>query len=255
MRVLLILLCGLLFFGGVHALEVSRLNIDIEVFEDGYARIFEKYSIRFFAGELPGFREDVRDNSSSLSAWQVDYNWFFPHFGGDALESSYITFDEGEQSLTLEYFLRVPFATKVREEARQTLWLIADRQLSYFQSAGNIVIPEDVSITIDLPNGAEIDLGKLTPRAEVSGTSVRLNGISSNYIKLEYGIPKPIAPLMNPFTLLQTNIVWIMAIVLVVGGAIYIGRREITEKVEGFVLAHSKIEPVEPEEEVELQLD
>src|SRR3989344_3019105 len=155
MKKLAILLALIIILGSANAVQVRKQEIEMDIDSGGYAHIVEKYYVDYESTEdRLDFIKMASDNSSSLLAWKVDLDWFYPRFGAEDQSSilrSYVAMDEKERTLTLDYFLKDKFATTVSDEVRETKWKIADKQLRAFLKSGLLVIPDDVTITIRLP--------------------------------------------------------------------------------------------------------
>ncbi|MFH1256919.1 MAG: hypothetical protein V1494_06545 [Candidatus Diapherotrites archaeon] len=254
-----------LLSAGVSAIKVSNHLIEINVDRDGFAHVIENYELVFNALEADEFMQAAQENSSSLLAWQADYNWFFPRLGEtnglNVVKASYVTFDEKNNTLTLDYFIQDQIARIQKDAPRATMWFIADEQLSAFENQGVISIPEATRIVFNLPSGAEVAKESLTPKATVFGNSIVLSGVTTNYINITYSIAKPIAPTVNAFALLKDffsepqNIILPALIVIIVVALVFWKREKLREKIEGYVIEHSDLEATEPSEETEVELE
>lgn len=262
MKKFLPLLVLFLLLANAAALEVNNRTIQISIDKQGYAHIIENYFLRFsHPFEFEQFKTEAEENKSSLLAWGADFNWFYPHFGdriGTSAPKYYVTFDESERLLTLDYTLTERFANLESEEARETFWKISDRRLSEFEKQGLIVIPENTTMSITLPPEAEINLAKLSSNAKVEGNTVMLHAISTNYINLQYSISKPIAS-VDSYEIIQNLLtgsenILIIAVLIVIAALVFWRRRGISERIEKYIIEHSEIESKEPEEETEIEI-
>lgn len=251
----------LLFAVQVSALEVSQYAITVHIDKGGYAAFEEKYYLKFANKfEHDQFTADAAKKGSSLDFWAVDYNFFYPHFGRGDLKKSYVSFDSGLGILTLSYELRDPFATVISDEPRATLWEIPDRELFEFSQGSLIVVPKGTSIEINLPPNAEVIAGQISPDVKVAGNVITLTGeISTNFINLRYKIPKPpitagtdYAQAVMGFLSVPGNALVLLPIVAALAAIIFF-RRQISGRIEDYIIEHSEIEHREPEEEMELE--
>ncbi|MFH1224523.1 MAG: hypothetical protein V1676_01840 [Candidatus Diapherotrites archaeon] len=245
----------LIFAAHASALGVSQYAVSINVAKDGYAAFEEKYYLKFAHGfEQDEFAADAAKNGSSLDVWAVDYNFFYPHFGRGNLKRSSVSFDSELGVLTLSYELLTPFATVISDEPRATLWEIPDRELLEFRQGSLIVVPKGTSIEITLPPNAEVVAGQISPDVKVTGNVISLGGISTNFINLRYKIPKPpitagpgYAEAVMDFLSVPGNAVVLVPIVAVLALVVFY-RKQIGERIEGYIIEHSEIEHREPEE-------
>ncbi len=258
----LALLVLLLLLSGAAAVEIGSHTIEIKVDKEGYAHIIETYQLVFESPfEFREFKVKAEENSSSRLAWMADFNWFYTRFGESAnndVEVSFITFDEINRNLTLDYWLENTFATLIKDEPRETFWSIEDRQLVDFQEGGSINVPQNTRILIILPLEVEINTAQLSSKANAVGNTVELSGIRTNYINLQYTIRKPITSPIGPFEIIQnlfgetSNIVFLGILLIVLILAAW-KRKEIGGKIEDYIVEHSKLESIEEEEEIELE--
>ncbi len=241
------------------AQELAKHLIEIDIDKAGYAKVTEIYSLEFSdKNELDVFLKNVAKDGPSLEAWKIDYEWLFPRFGSATGISAYITYDDREKAVILNYTIDKKFAKLSSESARASNWRILDTQFGNFAKGGIIIIPKNVEIKIVLPVGARIDESRLTSHAKRLEDAIVLNGISTTYINLQYALEKPIAPpvdftqLIEQFMASELNLVFVAIIAILIALAIW-KRRPIAQKIENYIVEHSSIEAKAPEEEVELE--
>jgi len=243
------------------ALELNKLDIEINVDDAGFAKIVENYSIKFMSPfEKNDFSVTAIENSSSIQSWQADLEFFSPKFAHNILELSptppaKISYDQEAEMLTFEYSLRERFATLESEGQRSDFFVIDDKQLFTFLETSTIVIPENTSIRIRLPQSAEIDASRLPEKVSIIGNVIQLSGIQSNSISIKYRIVKPIAPTSGELIENISDIYVILGpilIVLLIG--LFIKKEELEEKIEKYLVDHSEIKTRQTEE-ISLDLD
>jgi len=252
------LIVVMLSHAGAQTLAKHLIEIDID--KSGYAKVTEVYSLEFSdRNELDVFLRNVAKNGPSLEAWKIDYEWLFPRFGSATGISAYITYDDRERAVILNYTVDKKFAKLSSESVRSSNWRILDTQFGNFAKGGIIIIPKSVEIKIVLPAGARIDEAKLTSHAKRLEDAVILGGISTTYINLQYALEKPIAPpvdftqLIKQFMASELNLVFVAIIVILIALAIW-KRKGIAQKIEDYIVGHSSLESKAPEEEeVELE--
>ncbi|MFH1391738.1 MAG: hypothetical protein ABIH20_05490 [Candidatus Diapherotrites archaeon] len=245
----------------VNAIEINHLTIDISVDNEGFANIVENYDLQFISPfEEAEFVNQTIENSSSLQAWQADYEFFYPRFAKTITEISptppiKIGYSNEANRLTFEYSLRERFATLASEEQRSDFFIIDDKQLSTFLETSTIVIPENNTIRINIPQNSEIDTSKLPDKVVVSGNTILLSGIQSNSIAIEYRVLKPIAPTSGELIQGLSGIYIILVPILIVLLIItYIKKDDLEEKIEKYLVDHSEIK-TRKEEELDIELD
>ncbi|MCR4335689.1 MAG: hypothetical protein NUV57_04080 [archaeon] len=258
----IILILALLFLSlSVNAVEINQLTINIAVDNQGFANIVENYDLQFISPfEEADFANKTIENSSSLQAWQADYDFFYPRFAQNITEISptppiKISFNNEANRLTFEYSLRERFATLTSEEQRSDFFIINNKQLAIFLDTSIIVIPENNTVRINIPQNSEIDTSKLPEKAVVSGNTIILSGIRSNSISIEYRVMKPIAPTSGELIQGLSGIYVILAPILIVLLVFaYIKRNELEEKIETYLVKHSEMK-TRKEEEIDVELD
>ncbi|GEM_PF-2122841 len=246
------------FSATAAALTLRTHQIEIALDDKGFAEISEKYNLKFETlPEVAEFREQARRNSSSVLAWQADYNFFFPYFGPIAdkiVEKSFVTYTEETQTLGLSYSLSNRFSQIKSEEPRQTVWRIPSANLAAFESQGLIVIPENTSIKISLPQNAEITLLEPSSSIKIEDKSLFLTGVSISTFNIEYSVQKPLSGTIDfaqwfegTFSSTPTIFIGIIVLVIVIAG--YYKRKAISDKIEDYIVKHSELESTKPEEE------
>ena len=240
------------------ALSPTSMTIAMDIDKDGAAHVVETYKIRFEnREEIELFKQEAKENGSSLISWKIDEPWFFPHFGDErSISRSFVFFDEGLNQISLDYFITGQLATLVEDASRETKWKISDRQLKFFSKGGLLVVPENVTIQINLPTGALIAQEQLSSKVKLEGTTALISGISTNYVNLQYSIPKPIAPLniFRVFGELLGAHLFLVAALLLLGIVVVVYKREkIVQRIENYIIEHSEIESKAEEDELELE--
>lgn len=243
------------------ALKVSTHLVEIEVDEDGFANVSENYNLDFeTTREVLEFKENATRNSSSLLAWQSDYNFFYPRVGQivqNIIEKSSVVYEEETRTLFLNYSLANRFAQIFKEEPRQTIWTVPTKNLLAFEEEGVILIPENTTVKISIPQNAEIVSLEPAAGVKVENNNIFLSGIRTSSFKLEYSVQKPLSSTFNifqavrDFTSSTPNFILLVIVVILIA-LIYAKKDMISEKIEDYIVKHSKLES-KPEEEVELE--
>src|SRR3989344_7985633 len=147
MRTALVLVFLAILAGSTAALQPNTHYIEINLDSEGKAQIIERYEITFFSNlEIEQFKEKVAENASSIDAWKVDYPFFYPRFAEAAdnkLDASFVTYEEEQRTLTLEYFIEKPFSVLQKDEPRATLWAISDSEFGAYIKQSLIIIPQN----------------------------------------------------------------------------------------------------------------
>ncbi|MCR4368940.1 MAG: hypothetical protein NUV67_03475 [archaeon] len=257
MKKIVFLLALLAFPAIVQSASIETLDILVSIDQSGNAGITETYIIQFTSPfEEREFQDKAIENSSSVSAWMADYEFFTPHFALDTtrIRNSSISYAPEFKRLVFEYTLKDSFARLTANEQRANFFIIDDRQLGSFIESGSVIVPENITLRIRFPPGAEIDQQRLPEKAVVSNNEILLSGIQSNNIRITYMVPKPIVPTTDLVEGISNLYLFMapVAILLIVG---YIKRDEIEEKVEDYLVKHSKINKRENDEDINLDFD
>ncbi|MFH1586437.1 MAG: hypothetical protein ABID38_01110 [Candidatus Diapherotrites archaeon] len=252
----------------VNSLSVRENIITVEVDDEGNAKITEKYELSFFAGERDIFAQTASENTSSIDAWRADFSWFGPHFGEIQGENRIhdVSISYGENSVTFEYGLD-GIAVIESDTLRETDWKFREDVFQNFISGGLISIPDETKIQFILPFEAEISADLLPPEATLFGpNNVELHGTNRTIINIEYRVPKPIVPEgLDLFSLISGIVLEIISdynllvlsglFLLIVFGGAYLKRKEISGRVQEYIVNHSELETGIGEEEIEVEIE
>ena len=263
MRTALILVFLAILAGSTAALQLNTHYIEINLDSEGKTQIIEKYEITFFSNlEIEQFKEKVAENSSSIDAWKVDYPFFYPRFAeaaGNKLDASFVTFDEEQRTLTLEYYLEQPIALMQKDEPRATLWTISDSQFGAYIKQSLIIVPQNTIIRINLPSNGRAIPNDIPVEAAIQGNSITISGITTNNLNIKYIIQKPLSPSFNSFQFVRgfffqpSNYIYILLIGVVIV-IVYWKRKIVASKIEKYIEEHSEIEQAKPEDDVDLEI-
>ncbi len=254
----------------VNSLSVSENLIEILVDDMGNAKITEKYELSFFAGERASFAQTASENKSSIDAWRADFSWFGPHFGeirgGNKIHDVSISY--GENSVSFEYGLD-GIASIEDDTLRETSWKLNENVFQNFISGGQISIPENTKIRFQFfpIDVAKISADDLPQEATLLGPNiVELQGINRTSINIKYTVTKPIVPEgLDLFSLIRGIVIEIISdynllvlsslFLLIVFGGAYIKRKEISGRVQEYIVDNSELETGIPEEEIEVEIE
>jgi hypothetical protein len=260
------LLVGLLFvllLSSANAHYIDRHLIQVNVADDGSSKVTEKFFLAFVgAADLANFRKKAIENGSSIDNWAVFDGNIASHIGTIKSGTGRILFEdkETERFVTLEYEPNEKFMLKKSEGSRKIDWEINSNIFSSFEAGSVYVIPNNADISIVLPKAALLETETIVPAAVVSGNIVSWSGpinISGKLI-LNYSTEKQIAPTISISKTLQDFVasgampITIITIAIVLALA-YWKREAISERIEAYVVEHSKLEskPGKIEEELE----
>ena len=231
-----------------YIMESHEISIDVDSI--GNAQISEKYFLQFQnEQQLVDFRQAVSQIGVNLDGWREYDARIFPHIGLEKdLVVSGISFIEEESSLDfleITYALKEPIMEKKRETSRVIDYSLKAKFFNEFKDGPVWVIPEGTSISVQLPRGIEIN-GLTKPDALVEGTQITWEGYASgNELFLEYSFFKQIASfdlskLISE--MMQSDLFWIfVAVAAVIAGVLFIKRKRISGKIEGYVIGHSDL--------------
>jgi hypothetical protein len=246
-----------------HAVYVDHTYIEIKIDKGGDATITESYWLIFesLQDEL-AFERAKEKNETSLSLWKTDYEWFYPKFGNIIeeemkIKTSNIIFEETENKLVLQYVLHERFAEMVKQEARLSLWRVPNRAFSKFLNGSIYVIPENVRISIIMPEEAQIRSDLLGYPIKTTGNVVELGGTSIKTINVYYEMRKPIGTGVEAFSLssLLNNRLFAAAVaaaLILFAVVAFFKGSQIKERVEDYIVEHTELEK-EEEEIVEIE--
>ncbi len=252
-KLLIALALAVFFFVGfAHAqspyYSIVSHTIDMEIDEYGFASISEKFFLQFPTdAQLQEFRQKNAEIGISLEAWKEFDSRIFPHIGNEnELNRAEVSFVENNAKyLEIKYSLNTPIAEKTGETSRMTEFSLLSKFLGQFLQGGAFIIPENTSISVQLPSFAEIQ-SPIKPEAAVSANSVTWQGYkSSNVLQLNYRIVKQIASINlseSIAALTSSPLFLVFVIIAVIIVAIVLQKRKkISEKIENFIVENSQL--------------
>jgi hypothetical protein len=246
------LACGL---ASAQVYQVTAHIIGVEVDEAGSAKITEKFFLSFPNDyELQEFRSKSEQIGVDLAAWEQFNSSFKPSIGkGGEVVVNTIGFVENESNyLEIKYSLEEPLMKREHETSRMIEFSLNAKFFSEFLEGSFWVIPQNVTIIIDLPSQAEIQ-SPVKPEANVSGNRIVWTGYkSTNVLSLNYVLWKQISSfnlseLVNNIRNSETFPLLVAAIALV-AAMLFLKRKTISAKIEAYIIEHSELSNVEEEE-------
>jgi hypothetical protein len=252
-KIMIFALLILLLAGMVNAIDytITEHNLHIQLTTEGQDKIEEKFYISF-PNETAKitFRNKSLQLGTSLDNWKEFDATFNPSIIDNTLNKQ-ISYNEGEQNyLLLSYDLADSFMAKGKETSMLIEYVIKVNYFNSFYQAGLWIIPDNTTITIELPPGAEVR-ETIEPEATITTQGTRKiiswQGYkSANKLSLNYVLWKKIDPLidLNAFNSFlfrtQTGQIIIIAIILLIA-LIFWQRKKIAEGIEDFVEKNSLI--------------
>jgi hypothetical protein len=232
--------------------SVASHSISVQIATEGNDTVVEKFFINFpNEGEKIAFREKGLLLGTNIEGWKEFNPSFTPSLGQNTLNKK-ISYTEGEQNyLQLSYDLSDPLMAKGKETSMVTEYVIKVNYFNSFYQSGLWIIPDNTSINIELPPGAEIK-ETAEPQASISSAGSRKVVVwqgykNGNRLSLSYILWKKIDPVidLNEMTsfLFKTQIgMVIVAAIIIALGIIIANRKRIKEMIEGFVENNSLIQ-------------
>ncbi|MBU2100653.1 hypothetical protein KKB11_05465, partial [Candidatus Micrarchaeota archaeon] len=243
-------------------LIIKETSIGIDVKEDGFGKMSEKYFFGFRSQEeLDYFVGISKKNGSSLLSWNTFDQRIFPHVGEDEFDTKNASVDFVQQGLqnsylSIAYENESPVFIENKEKAgRLVEWEFNSKKLNKLLSGGLIILPENTTIEITLPSNAEI---KETNLETEKGKIIWKGYKTTSQITLIYLIKENIAPAFNLSLMVQgivskkETLAVLIAAVIAVAVILSLKRDSITERIDKFIINNSKIEK---EEEIELDVE
>ena len=226
--------------------SVSLHTINAQVSADGSASVIEKFFISF---PTPQDKVDFRQKSEDLGldgdAWTTFNPLFKPSLGNSNIANGKILYNEANQSyLEISYNLTDPLMAQGKETTLMIEYNIKAPFFNNLYQSGFWVIPDNTSLTVELPPGAEVK-DTVEPQATITTSGPRKlvtwDGYkSSNKLALSYVLWKKMNPVIDLSSI--TNFLFktqegiaLIIIVAVILAVILIKRKKITGKIESFV--------------------
>ena len=237
----------------VNALNysVGSQEINIQIATEGNDKVIERFEIIFpNEQEKINFRETSLLLGTNIDDWKNFNAKFTPSLGLSTLNKK-ISYNEGEQNyLEISYDLSETLMAKGKETTMVTEYTLKISFFNSFYQAGLWIIPDNTTITVELPAGAEIR-ETIEPQANISLSGARRTVSwqgyqSGNRLTLKYILWKKIDPVvdLNALTafLFKTQEGMILMLVLIAGLALIAWKRKgIARTIEEFVEKNSII--------------
>jgi hypothetical protein len=232
---------------------VTKQTITLEINADGEALISERFYVTFpTEKDKVTFRNISSSTGSNLDEWKTFDSRFAPHISSNGIVNGKIAYNEGTESyLEISYELPEPLMAKGKETSMVAEYAIKANYFNNYYQAGIWIIPDNTTMTIILPPGAEIK-DSIEPPSVITTTGSRKyitwDGYkSANRFTVNYILWKKVSPVVDIgsiitllFKTTQGQILILIAAILVI--LILWKKKFITDKIETFVEENSKIE-------------
>ncbi len=225
--------------------------ITIQLNSDGTDKVDEKYYLYFpQESDKVDFRNKSLELGTSLDDWKTFDPIFEASFDPNTLNKK-ISYTEGDQSfLQISYDLSEPLMAKGKEATMMKEYNLKVNFFNNFYQAGLWIFPENTSINIELPPGAEIK-DAIEPQANTSTNGSRKvitwQGYKqTNKISLNYILWKKIDPVVdlngiNNFLFKTQEGIILIIVTIGIFLVIIIKRKKISSAIENFVEMNSII--------------
>ena len=238
--------------------KIKETLIKIEVKENGFGNVLEKYLFNFKSQEeLEFFVENAQKNGSGLLSWNTFDKRIFVHIAENDFDTKKASVEFVENGLensflSIIYENESPVFIEQKEKSgRFVEWIFNSRKLTPMVLAGVIILPENTRLEITLPANAEI----LQNDMEIKNGKLLWEGYkTTSKINIVYLIKENIAPTFNLSAAIQgilsnkETLIILIVFLVVVGLILYVKRDSVGEKIENFILKNSDIEEAEKTE-------
>lgn len=234
-----------------YGIWAHKINIDVDI--DGQAAVTERFHIFFINdSDQRKFRELSSKFGTNLDNWEEFNSIFKNNIGGDRALNKRVNFSDSEDTfLEISYILAESLMAKGKETSLIIEYSIKANYLNSLYESGMWIIPENTSVSIILPAGAEV---RQTVRPQATITNYGSNRkmitwegyISSNELIFQYYIWKKIEPIidlnkLNEFLFRTPQGLTIIGVIIAIILIIIWKRKIISEKIENFVEANTII--------------
>jgi len=221
-------------------------NIEIKLDAEGKAQVSEKYYLYFSDDTAKlDFRNKSTELGLNLDKWKQFNSVFAPTIGQDNLINGKTSYIEGDPALLdISYDLVDSLMDRKRETTLMEEYSIKANYFNKLYQSGIWIIPDNVTISIILPPGAEIR-GDVQPNATIenSGSSKKITWTgyaSANQLALTYLLWKKTDPIIdmaviNDFIFRTNEGIALLAIIGVIIIIVLWKRKKIANKIEGYV--------------------
>lgn len=259
-KTLLALALLALFAANASAYEISKQEFKIQVLDNGNGVVSEKYYFSFLdRQDSNAFLQAVKENGQDLLAWGAfDYR-IVPHFESpEQLSIQAFSFDPNSNVLEVKYEPDRKVAEKTSENSRVEFWRLRAGFFQSFNQEGSlIIVPKTTTITLSLPQNAELNQESLPPTVIVTKNTLTLSDVRISNLSAQYSILKPIAQpsFINDFIdwLRQTGLIYVLVAAIIVTAVVgIVKRKEISRRIEDYLADHSEIS-ARQEEEIDIE--
>jgi hypothetical protein len=237
-------------FSGAINYSITSTDITLQVDASGYGSVVERFYLSFNSGDD---RTAFREKSASLGTDTVAWATFNPEFslkiGANNQYNGRIFYSEADiPYLEISYDISDPVFVKTKESSISDEYELKANYFSNFFSSGLWIIPDNTTISFDLPPTAEVKQ-PISPDATTVfvGTKKLIvwDGYkSSNKISLNFVVLKKISIDLTSFSaFLFNNQIGniVLGIIILFLAVAIIFHKKIVEMIESFVESNSKI--------------
>lgn len=233
---------------------ISKQIITMEISPDGSAQIIERFYLIFPNDTSKvNFRNISKTTGSDFEKWAKFDPKFAPSIGSETVVNGKIAYNEieGYSYLEISYELQEPLMAKGKETAMVAEYSIKANYFNNFYQSGIWIIPDNTTLILQLPPGAEIK-DTIEPPSEITTVGSRKiitwEGYkSANRLTVNYILWKKVAPVIDIssivtllFKTTQGQILILLVAILIM---IVIWKKKlINDTIEKFVEENSKIE-------------
>ncbi|MBN1160091.1 MAG: hypothetical protein JXA43_02535 [Candidatus Diapherotrites archaeon] len=260
-RVLALSFCMLVILSVAPFIDAKELtSIDIGVFIDkaGNADVKEIFVFTFAnVDEKDEFLDRIGRFGADVTLWNVYDSNLYPHIGQaeQVFSQSASARVEGINGI-VELNYQTNGATKLSPQSVKTLekWELDNSILKFPIRSGLLQIDENIKLTMNLPEGAEIK--EIAPHASISGYSLTWVGpLAVNRLVMNYEFQKVLVPSsiiqLPTISLQDTDKIGLIIGFTLLGLVIFLKRKSLRKRVGNYVVEHSLVKPIENYEERE----
>jgi len=187
----------------VYGAGVKENSINIIVDSQGNSLIEEIYFVSFSdQNELDLFKQKIQDNITTEILQDFNLN-IAPRIE----ETEFvISFEEQAEDKRIKLNYSSDSVFTINEKITFNEFVLNQQNFSFLESENKIVFPENFSLRLVLPKGAEIN-EEIIPETKVLSKTVEWKGlITTNEIKLSYSIQKKPDPIAIKETIIEINV-------------------------------------------------
>ncbi len=249
-----VLLFLFVFLNSVYAFNIDSFDITVNVEQDKYAAITERWFVSFETEQTKiNFKNSILEANINPNMLERIDSKLKPKIFINDYSNLKVGFDEINNFVRLEYVITDVVLIKYLDYDNEIIWRFNDNLFRYFVENNLYNIPSSSFLRIYLQE--PLMVGETAPRAEKQNNTIYWTGISSNELRLiviEKKPPKPTFVIADFFEdlYLTKNFMYFVFGLLAIIVLLLIFKQKVSKNIKKFVIKNSKIKSSKNRKEI-----